>query len=211
MENIFVHSPCKPIPEIDSCLPLELFDMAKCKTLFDHFWRFKITDAEKEDLLGQLLGPPRLMQYFFQAIRTIKKSPELVTYMDLQKAVDTAIAFLEDSVCRGLSNIVEAYQNYVKIVLYPEDYGGIVQDELIVYRPDTEGFNILQEKGSAFADSSVLRLYRRRQRDFVVEMPSRASQLVMSRLLFEERKEVKQVFKGSSMTYISLFSNTMIW
>lgn len=146
LENIFVHSPCKPIASIDSCLPLELFDMDKCKTLFDHFWYFKITNKEKEDLLGQLLGPPRLMEYFFAAIGGIQKPPEQVTCEDLQKAVDDAVAMLEKTITRRLTNVAGAYETYIKIVLYPEDYGGKVENEYIVYPPGTEGFNILQEK-----------------------------------------------------------------
>ncbi len=91
-ENIFPGPACKSIESISSCLPLELFDMDKCKTLFDHFWHFNITNKEKEGLLGQLLGPARLMEYFFRAISTIEKSADKVTCEDLQNAVDRAIA-----------------------------------------------------------------------------------------------------------------------
>lgn len=191
MENLFIHSPCQPIASINRRLPLELFDMAKCKTLFDHFWRFKITEAEKEDLLGQLLGPPRLMQYLFEELTQLEKPAENVTYEDLQTAVDQAIASYSCDLGKRLENVVDGYETYMKIVLYPENYQGIVEDTAIVYPPKSEGYNILLEKGAAFADSSVLRVYKKEE-NLIVEMPSRATQLVMSHRMFPQRKEVSR-------------------
>ncbi len=187
-ENIFVHTPCKPLDSVNNCLPLELFDMQRCKDLFNHFWCFNITESEKEDLLGQLLGPPKLMEYLFDQLASIHKSPDQVTHADLQQSVDNAIASLEKTIENRLFKVADAYNNYVRIVLYPQDYGGVIQgNEKITYQPGTEGFKILKENASNFADSSVLRLHRTKT-GFVVEMPSRATQLVMSHILFNTRK-----------------------
>jgi hypothetical protein len=189
-ENIFVHSPCKLLDTVNAELPLELFDMKMCKELFDHFWRFNITEEEKEDLLGQLLGPPKLMEKFFLQLAAIEKSPSNVSHADLQIAVDNAILSLEKTISSRLINVANAYDDYVRIVLYPQEYGGEIDDkQYIEYKPNTEGFKILKEKGSVFADSSILRLHRNKG-SYIVEMPSRATQVVMSHILFDSRKEV---------------------
>jgi len=191
LENIFVFSPCKPLDAVASHLPLELFTLDKCKQLFDHFWRFKITEEEKEDLLGQLLGPPKLMEYFFTGLATIKTEASKVTHEELQSAVDNALEYFKKSVVRRLARTTNAYQDYIRIVLYPENYGGqIDKNSYIIYSPQTIGFDILRKNGSTFTDSSVLRMHRQGN-DFIVEMPSRATQLIMTHIMFEARVEVR--------------------